>query len=633
LAVAIEVVFFLSIALYLQITQTGDIIKDQVQVYGTSMANSLSDFCIEDMLSYNYPTLDLSVNYIGRQDSQILGIKIYHEGRVVADYVSDLVDEDNKGAIDTCTLCNNIFVSPVIYDPIDQDPRTLGEVRFYLSDEKYEEFLATQIDLIWILSVVMLLGDIVASFWIIKLLVLNPLKKVSGGAEIMGKGDLDHRIKIENKDEIGNLANILNDMAEKLKRNKNKMSKQTLSLRKFQKTLVETLDETNDAKKKIEEEQNKTSAIIANLVDPVIVVDNNQKIVLVNNSAKQILGIDIESNGGSLDKSSGEGDCLPDRLCLCDFRSAIKAPYYSKVLKYNDRKYPIIEEMVVGTSDDKKAAKEKNRVFKVLTSEVRDKEGVLFGHMKIFYDLTKEKIIDEMKSEFISIAAHQLRTPSSGVKWSLKMILAGEMGKLPKEAKEYIKKAYQANEQMVELVKDLLNVSHIEKGKFLYRFENINFEKVFNDIIKNSKITAKQSNVKLDFSRSEGKIPPVEADLEKIKLAIQNIINNAIKYSMSGQKIFVNLSYNEKDDKYIYISVKDEGIGISKKDQIHLFSKFYRGENAKKLQTEGSGLGLFITKKVFEAHKGEINFESSVDKGTVFHMKIPIKKKRAQKQN
>lgn len=622
---AIEVVFFLSIALYLQISQTGDIIKDQVEIYGKSMANSLADFCIEDMLSYNYPALDLSVNYIGRQDSQILGIKIYHEGRVVADYVSGLVDESNREAIDTCTLCNNVFVSPVIYDPIDQEPRTLGEVRFYLSDEKYEEFLATQIKLIWILSVVMLLGDIIASFWIIKLLVLNPLKKVSSGAEIMGKGNLNHRIKVENKDEIGNLASILNNMSEKLRRNKDKMSKQTLSLRRFQKTLVETLDGTKEAKKKIEEEQNKSSAIVANFIDPVIVVDNNRKIILVNNSAKQILGIDIESSGGNLDESLRKRDCLPERLCLCDFKNVIKAPYRSKVIKYNSKKYPIIEEMVVGAVRNKKIADEENRVFKVLTSEVRDKEGVLFGHMKIFYDLTKEKIIDEMKSEFISIAAHQLRTPSSGVKWSLKMILAGEMGELPKEAKEYIKKAYQANEQMVELVRDLLNVSHIEKGKFLYRFENINFEKAFKDIIKNSKITAKQKNVKLDFSRSEGEIPPIEADLEKIKLAIQNIINNAIKYSVSGQKVAVNLSYHEKDDRYIYISVEDEGIGISKEDQVHLFSKFYRGENAKKLQTEGSGLGLFITKKVFEAHGGEVSFESTIDKGTTFYLKIPVK--------
>jgi methyl-accepting chemotaxis protein len=238
-AVGVEVLFFLFIALYLQISQTGDIIQSQVETYGDSMAAALSDFCIENLLSYNYPALQLSVNYVGKQDTQIIGIRIYHENRVVADYTSELVDEDKREEIENCTKCGDVFSSPVMYNPIDQDPRRLGEVKFFLSDEKYKEFLDVQIRLIWILGVLLLFGDIFASFWIIKLIVLNPLKKVSDGAEIMGKGDLDHRIDAPTKDEIGTLAKTLNKLAGDLKGNYDRMQEQNQKLKKSKEELQE----------------------------------------------------------------------------------------------------------------------------------------------------------------------------------------------------------------------------------------------------------------------------------------------------------------------------------------------------------------------------------------------------------
>ncbi|MEA2092821.1 MAG: HAMP domain-containing protein [Patescibacteria group bacterium] len=244
-AVGIEVLFFLVVALYLQVSQTGDIIQDQIKTYGNSMATALSNFCIEDLLSYNYPALQLSVNYIGKQDSQILGIQIYHEEKIVADYVSELVDEDKRKDITTCTKCGNAFSSLIMYDPIDQSPKRLGEVKFFLSDEKYEEFLDVQIQLIWILGTLLLFGNIFASFWIIKILVLNPLEKVSKGAIIMGKGNLDHRITVPTKDEIGTLAKTLNKLAEDLKNNYNRIKEQN-------KILKESEIELQESKKSLE---------------------------------------------------------------------------------------------------------------------------------------------------------------------------------------------------------------------------------------------------------------------------------------------------------------------------------------------------------------------------------------------
>lgn len=617
------VLLFLSISTYFSIKQTGQIIKDQIESYGNSMSKALADFCIEDLLSWNYPALQLYVDYIGEQDSQIKGIKIYHHDSIIAEYCSG-EDNDEDSAFCAPDL-PGVFSAPVEIR-LENETKRLGKVEVYLSKEKYQEFLNKQIRLLLILSFAMLIGDSVLSYWTVKLLMLNPLRDIYAGTKIIGDGNFNHKIELKNKDEIGDLANAINSMSEKLRFSHEKMTKQTSHLKEVQLKLMQTLNETRDAKEKIEEEQNKTFAMISNLVDPVIVIDNEQKIILVNPSAKRILGIREDEIGKKIKSLCDGRECIPKRLCLCDFRGLIKVEYKSKVIKLNNQKYPIIEELTIGDlSSKKKLDAEINKVFKVLTSEVKDEKGNSFGHMKIFYDLTKEKIVDEMKSEFISIAAHQLRTPSSGVNWALKMILDGEMGKIPEEARQYLEKAAEANQQMVDLVKDLLNVSYIETGKFVYNFEKTNLATFIETIVEKSRIFASQSNITLIFSKPTTSIPEISLDQEKISLAIQNIINNAIKYSKEKGVVEISISYssNNKADG-INILIKDQGIGISKKDQSNLFSKFYRGDNAKKLQTEGSGLGLFITKKVIEAHGGKILCQSEDDKGTVFTIKIPV---------
>ncbi|MGM0482881.1 MAG: HAMP domain-containing protein [Patescibacteria group bacterium] len=265
-AVGLEVLLFLAIALALQIQQTGDIIKEQLDVYGNSMTVALADFSIENLLSHNYPALDLSVNYIGEQDTQILGIEIYHNERKVANYVSDLVEDKRRDDPSTCEKCGNVFTAPVIFDPLDQPERVLGEVKLYLSDEMYDEFLATQVRLIWILGILLLTGDIIASFWIIKLLVLDPLRNVSKGAEIMGKGNLDHRIDVSNQDEIGTLARTLNKLAGDLKGNYNRMKDQTDRLKESEAGLQEV---KKSLEKKVQDRTRELEELNKSLEDKV----------------------------------------------------------------------------------------------------------------------------------------------------------------------------------------------------------------------------------------------------------------------------------------------------------------------------------------------------------------------------
>ena len=230
-----------------------------------------------------------------------------------------------------------------------------------------------------------------------------------------------------------------------------------------------------------------------------------------------------------------------------------------------------------------------------------------------------------MKSEFVSLTAHQLRTPLSTMKWIMRMILDEELGTINKEQKEFLEDSYQSNERMIYLINGLLNVARIEEGRFLYELALENIQEIIESIINSFKSEADRKKIKVEFKKPNKKIPKIMLDSEKIKIAIENIIDNAIRYNISKEKVIVSLSQTEKE---IEISVKDNGVGIPENQQARIFTKFFRGNNAMRMDTEGSGLGLYITKNIIESHGGKIWFESKLNKGTVFYFKLPIKNRK-----
>jgi len=229
-----------------------------------------------------------------------------------------------------------------------------------------------------------------------------------------------------------------------------------------------------------------------------------------------------------------------------------------------------------------------------------------------------------MKTEFVSIAAHQLRTPLSAIKWTLRMILDGDLGPLPKEQREFLEKTYQSNERMIRLINDLLNVTRIEEGRFLYQPEKKDIIEIAKKIIDPLKVIAERKGLQFIFKKPSQKIPQPKVDAEKISLVFQNLIDNAISYTNPGGKVEVSIKYL-KDKKEILVSTKDTGIGIPKDQHQRVFSRFFRGSNAIRAETEGTGLGLFIAKNIVEAHGGKIWFESEENKGTTFYFTLPVK--------
>jgi len=242
------------------------------------------------------------------------------------------------------------------------------------------------------------------------------------------------------------------------------------------------------------------------------------------------------------------------------------------------------------------------------------------GTLVIFHDITREKTIERMKTEFVSIAAHQLRTPMSAIKWTVRMILDGDLGPITAEQRDFLEKTYVSNERMISLINDLLNVTRIEEGRYLYNLVLVNLDDMMQSIIGSYAELVKRRNLTLEYIAPPSKLPLVKVDVEKIRLAISNLIENAIKYTPAKGKINIVIT---TVDNYVQIAVKDNGVGILKDQQDRIFTKFFRGENVMRMETEGTGLGLFITKNIIEAHGGKIWFESEEKREPHFILRFP----------
>ncbi len=248
--------------------------------------------------------------------------------------------------------------------------------------------------------------------------------------------------------------------------------------------------------------------------------------------------------------------------------------------------------------------------------------GEFFNEMVAEIKETHEREVEisRLKSEFISIAAHQLRTPLSVEKWAYRAVLDGDLGPVPKDQKEILEKAYIANESMIRLVHNLLDAARIEEGRFGLKFEHVDLITFLKKLVEEKTIFARKKQIKLTLDKSVAGEIFISADPDRLGIAVGNIIDNAIRYTAAGGIVDFSI---EPDDQFVKLLISDTGIGIAKEEQSRMFTKFYRGSNVVHLETEGTGLGLFITKNIVAGHHGEIGFMSEEGKGTTFYLIFP----------
>jgi len=374
------------------------------------------------------------------------------------------------------------------------------------------------------------------------------------------------------------------------------LEEKTKDLQDSRSALINILEDVEGAWKSAEEEKNKTLAIITNFADGLLVFDKERKLSLINPQAEDFF--DVKSR-----------DIIG--------RSILELSTF-----------PTIEPIVRLVGGEIKGVFRKevqireDLVLEVSTIPIMREEEKL-GTLIILHDVSREKMIERMKTEFVSLAAHQLRTPLSAIKWTLRMLLDGDLGEITKEQKDFIEKTYQNNERMISLINDLLDITRIEEGRYLYNPVLADIESICQFVINSYKEELERKKIRIEFKKPGKKLPQVRIDVEKIKLVIQNLLDNAIKYTSPGGQIIISLKQTKKE---IEFSIKDNGVGIPKDQQERVFSKFFRCANAIRMATEGSGLGLFITKNIVEAHGGKIWFESEENIGTTFYFTIPLEK-------
>lgn len=235
----------------------------------------------------------------------------------------------------------------------------------------------------------------------------------------------------------------------------------------------------------------------------------------------------------------------------------------------------------------------------------------------------KIKEVDQMKDEFISVASHELRTPVTGIKGYVDMILEGTMGEVNNKVKESLELVRGASERLAVLVEDLLNVSRIEQGRLQMDLKDVAPGKIIEDVVRELKIQSDQKCLSLKYSPLAENLPAINIDTDRFKQVLINIIGNAIKYTeKGGVEIFVE---EKNKDRALEIRIKDTGIGMSAKDRERLFEKFYRVQNEKTVKITGTGLGLWITKQIVELMRGKIMVDSIEGVGTQITLSFPIK--------
>jgi len=251
----------------------------------------------------------------------------------------------------------------------------------------------------------------------------------------------------------------------------------------------------------------------------------------------------------------------------------------------------------------------------------KNQDNQMAGGFIIIRDTTKDKAFEQTKTEFVSLASHQLRTPLSTINWYSEMMLTGDAGKLTKEQNRYVEEIYHGTQRMIELVNDLLNISRIDLGTITIKPETVDFKEVTESVL--SELFPQIKNKKIKVEKNYDKtVPQIMLDSKLARIICQNLLSNAVKYTPANGKVFISIN---KVKNKLLIKIADTGIGIPKEDQAKIFSRLFRAKNAKEKLTEGTGLGLYIVQLAVEKLGGKVWFESIENGGTTFYVSIPLK--------
>lgn len=354
----------------------------------------------------------------------------------------------------------------------------------------------------------------------------------------------------------------------------------------------------------LEREKAQASAILGGIGDAVFAIDRLSKIILFNPVAEQISGFSAHEAIGKpyqeILKFSNEdtGEVKDDFIKSALAGKKSNMANHTVVINRAGQKIP------VGDS----------------AAPIFDESNKVAGVVVVFRDATQERAIDKTKTEFVSLASHQLRTPLTAIAWYTEMLMEGDAGKLKPKQLDFAKNIHEGNSRMIALVNSLLNVSRVDLGTFEVAPVPMDVTLVLESLLGEMKqqIQAKKLVTRKNYEAGLGSL---NLDPQLIRMVLQNLLSNAVKYTPEKATIALGIG---KQAENLLITISDTGYGIPEKQQSKIFTKLFRADNAVQKEAEGNGLGLYIVKAIVEQSQGKIWFESQENKGTTFYIQLPL---------
>ena len=394
-----------------------------------------------------------------------------------------------------------------------------------------------------------------------------PINQLTMKALKMAKGDFRQRVTVKSDDEIGQLGSMFNYLTEKLDT-----------------TLLE-----------ISSEKSKLNAIIKHMEDGLVAIDGKGQIIHYNPSFLSMLNLrEKDLTDKSYDKIIDD---------------------YSKDLEYG----AILQKSISNSSENIIFENNKKRILKASPALFRDEAGRISGAIVVFQDITESQRLEDMRREFVANVSHELKTPITTIKSYSETLLCGALE--DKElSKSFVEVIENEADRMSSLVKDLLQLSHMDYEKAVWEMHHLDLREIVTDSVRKLEVHFQNKNQRLNMQISDEAVP-IYADRGKIQQVIINLLTNAIKYTPENGNIRISA---QVVDKNAIFEVQDSGIGIPKEDIKRIFERFYRVDKGRSRAQGGTGLGLSIAHNIIKQHKGSIKVSSELEKGSIFTVYFPV---------
>jgi len=450
--------------------------------------------------------------------------------------------------------------------------RLLNEEAMFSSKDEASKSARNYILFIILLSLVAVVGGYIVSMLFTNRL-LDPLHRLSEVIKKVKGGDLNQKIDIKTKDETGELANEFNNMINRL----HNYEISTVGI--------------------MMEEKNKSIAIVKSIADPLIALDMNYCITLLNDACERFFDI-------SEAKATGK-----------HFLEAIKNDELFEHISGMTESKEIRREKIIKITNDK------NYYFNVVITKVTNSDKKFSGMIILMKDVTELKELERVKTDFIATISHEFRTPLTSVMMGASMLIDGSMGQLSKEQCDIIKTLKEDGERLNSLVDELLELSRLESGRAVFNMDRCSINAIVENSVKHYIEQADSTEVNLIDELDED-LHLVYADYEKISWVMNNLLGNALKYTDAGDSIIIDAVVRGNK---MQVSVKDTGIGIPSEYVERIFDRFVQVKG-REIEVRGTGIGLSVVKEIVEAHGGTIWCESKLDEGSNFTFTLPLYK-------